>query len=306
MSKRALTLVDAASSGAGEPGFATFSVGQATRALDALRELIPSRPMVAHIFEGKQLVDAEGRVVPRDAMLSEASLVTLRLQGTRAVAPASAEPPVVLYQDPFLLAVDKPQGILVHGDGSTARTLTACVQGYLLEQGVDAVPQALHRLDVDTSGIVLFSLAEETQPAFDALIAGSGMSKRYYAVVRGRLPKALGAWVEVDAPIARDRHDARRMRVGRSGKPALTRFRPVSSRGGLTLVEAELGSGRRHQIRVHLAHLGHPIVGDALYGGERCESGLLLHAHEVCLEHPISNKQLVIESPLPGRFPQFR
>ena len=92
MSKRALTLVDAASPRAGEPGFATFSVGQATRALDALRELIPSRPMVARIFEGKQLVDAEGRAVPRDAMLSEASLVTLRLQGTRAVAPASAEP----------------------------------------------------------------------------------------------------------------------------------------------------------------------------------------------------------------------
>ncbi|MBQ1839777.1 MAG: RNA pseudouridine synthase, partial [Atopobiaceae bacterium] len=96
-------------------------------------------------------------------------------------------------------------------------------------------------------------------------VAGHQMSKRYLAVVRGSLPK--DDWLELDGPIARDRHDARKMRVGRTGKPSLTRVRTLAHSGGRSLVLVELLSGRRHQIRVHLAHAGHPIVGDALYGG---------------------------------------
>jgi 23S rRNA pseudouridine1911/1915/1917 synthase len=154
---------------------------------------------------------------------------------------------------------------------------------------------------VDTSGIVLFSLTEEFQPSFDALVAGTGLRKRYWAVIEGALPWHDDRWHTIDAPIARDRHDARRMRVGRTGKPAVTLVRTVERHGRQSLVEAELATGRRHQIRVHLAHLGHPICGDSLYGGTPNDGGLLLHAHEAQLTHPLSGELLVVRSALPAR-----
>ena len=302
---RAAAFLDATAPTSGAPGFASFGVEMSCTALELVRELIPSRTMVARVFDGGGLRDAKGSPLARASQLAPGMTVTFELRATRMPGPLSDEALVVLYQDPFLIAVDKPAGILVHGDGSDAQTLTAQVQGHLLRQGSAAVPQALHRLHVDTSVIVLFSLTEEFQPAFDAMVAGDGMRKRYSAVIEGKLPQQAGAWLQVEAPIARDRHDARRMRVGRTGKPALTRLRTVATKGNLSLVEAELATGRRHQIRVHLAHLGHPIVGDALYGGRRHAKGLMLHAHEVRLVHPVTNKQLVIVSQAPERFPLF-
>ena len=163
---------------------------------------------------------------------------------------------------------------------------------------------------------MLYSLASETQPAFDALVATNRIRKRYLALVRGKLPATGGdSWLVVDAPIARDRHDARRMRVGSTGRPSQTRVRIVERRGAETLVEAELVTGRRHQIRVHLAHLGCPIVGDALYGygtslsasgsggsgGAEEARGLCLHAHELQFTHPLSGRRLTLESPCPWR-----
>lgn len=294
--------VEAAVPASGEPGYAVLRAIRATSAEEFVRSLVPSKPMIARIFSEGQLRGADSRVLSRSDVVSADSEVTLALRVTRGVGLTSAEPVSVLYRDPFLLAAEKPAGILVHGDGNESETLTARVQGHLRGQGSDAVPQALHRLDVDTSGIVLFSLAEELQPAFDALVAGDGLHKRYLVVIEGRLPRHGGEWLVVDAPIARDRHDARRMRVGRTGKPSVTRFRELRSGGGQTLVEAELVTGRRHQIRVHLAYVNHPIVGDALYGGARRAGGLLLHAHEVSLAHPVTNEPLVITSRLPRRF----
>ena len=205
------------------------------------------------------------------------------------------------------MAVDKPAGILVHGDGTGARTLTDGVAALLAREGVPAAPQAVQRLDVDTTGVVLFSLAPEFQPALDALVASHDMRKRYLAVVEGSFPAGVR---RLDAPIGRDRHDARRMRVSPRGKPALTLVTVLARRGGKSLLLLELGTGRRHQIRVHLAHAGHPIVGDALYGraaGGRAAGagGLMLHA--VCeeLTHPATGRALRLEAGWPARFGKF-
>lgn len=144
----------------------------------------------------------------------------------------AAEALDVIYEDEVLLVADKPAGILVHGDGTGVRTLTDLVADHLAATGrPDARPQAVQRLDVGTSGLVLFSLDKATQPALDAQVAGHAMAKRYLAVVQGRFPSGDKV---IEQPLGRDRHDARRMRVcapGR-GKPALTRVRRLAYAGG--------------------------------------------------------------------------
>lgn len=217
-------------------------------------------------------------------------------------AAASDGPVQVVYQDRLMMAVDKPAGILVHSDGSGADTLTARVQGLLARQGSVATAQAVQRLDVETSGLVLFSLTREFQPALDAQVAGHDMHKRYLAVVEGTSWPPSTAPLTLSWPIARDRHDAKRMRVGRGGKPSTTIIRMLQRAHGRTLLQVELLTGRRHQIRVHLAHAGHPIVGDALYGGKPCSEGLILHAWQERAVHPLTGEVICLETSWPERF----
>ena len=207
----------------------------------------------------------------------------------------------IIYEDEVLLAWDKPAGILVHADGTGARTLTDVVAEHLAAEGrPGARPQPVQRLDRETTGIVIFSLDRSTQPALDAQVAGHDMEKTYLAVVSGRFP-----WGEKDvrSPIGRDRHDAHRMRVCRpgQGKPAETHVRRLAVAGARSLLLVRLGTGRRNQIRVHLASLGFPIVGDPLYGGARSGAGLLLHAWREGLDHPVTGERLRLETAWPER-----
>ncbi len=222
--------------------------------------------------------------------------------------------PTILYHDAWLLAVDKPAGIIVHSDGTNATTLTDRVHQELLAQGIEhniCELQAINRLDRDTTGIVLFSLNKETQPAFDALVSAHETHKNYLAIACG-----IPSWKTklINAPLARDRHDARRMRIDQSGKPAQTRVTVLATRPrtstapDLSLLSIELLSGRKHQIRVHLASLGFPLLGDTLYG-RPVRAGLngrpyplMLHAQRMELVHPITHETVVIETPVPKRF----
>lgn len=238
----------------------------------------------------------------------------------------------IIYQDSYILAVNKPAGIIIHSDGTSrageragmcaAETLTDLARVYLenngcVQQAQDV--QALHRLDKDTTGIVLFSLDKETQPLFDELIRSRNVHKTYLAVVKGEFPEGEQ---DITLPIGRDRHDARRMRVSKTGKAALTHVRrlEVQRRGQSTqsLMLAELGTGRKHQIRVHFSALGFPIVGDSLYGpivGDSMygrapstrtaaftQASLMLHAYELSFVHPVTGESLVLKTEWPSRF----
>lgn len=223
-------------------------------------------------------------------------------------APAA---PVVVYEDEWLLAADKPAGLIVHGDGTGTATLTDAVRAHLEREGRDeaaAQLQAVQRLDADTTGLVLFCLDKAVQPRLDALVAShDGIEKRYLAIVRGEVPEGLSV---IDAALARDRHDARRMRVdARVGKPSRTRVRVLDvagpRRARLSLLELTLETGRKHQIRVHLASRGYPILGDALYGVPADRSGrapLMLHAASEALAHPVTGKRLELAVPYPERY----
>lgn len=220
----------------------------------------------------------------------------------------------VLYQDDYILAVDKPAGMIVHSDGTGAATLTDLVRATLLGTGnMQAAHdlQAVNRLDRDTTGIVLFSINKETQAAFDVLVSAHETSKQYLAVVCG-----IPAWKSklIDSPIARDRHDSRRMRTDRTGKVAQTHVTVLETRHrtstapDLALLDVELLSGRKHQIRVHLSSLGLPLLGDALYGRpvRAGASGkpypLMLHATRMEFQHPATGQNITIQAPVPTRF----
>lgn len=212
--------------------------------------------------------------------------------------------PEVLYCDPWLLALDKPSGVIVHGDGTGERSLSDYASDLLLGMGdgfAASDVQALNRLDRDTSGIVLFSIDKTAQPVFDQMVAERKIEKRYRALAEGKID-----WNEklIDMPIARDRHDTRKMRVGAGGKPSQTHvkvLKRLKARHGLptrSYIDVKLLTGRKHQIRVHLAHLHHPLVGDPLYGTSR-PCGLMLHAYRVAFEHPMTGEPIAIESPTP-------
>ena len=289
---------------------------------DALLEAAGvSKTQRKEIFEERRLSRDAEPLRPADA-LDAGDLVVLVLRKDAAEGPdapaAAARTADILFEDAFLLCADKPSGILVHSDGTGGKTdtLTARVRKHLEEEGRSASAQAVQRLDEDTTGCVLFSLAPEFQGGLDTLVAGHAMEKLYLACVRGSLPE--GPHV-IAAPLGRDRHDARRMRVSPSGKDAKTTVWGLLRKGGLTLALVSLGTGRTHQIRVHLASEGHPILGDALYGmrgglaapgfdllpkGGHERYSLQLHCWRESFVHPVTGEKISVTAPVPESFCQ--
>lgn len=281
-------------------GAVVLRVRSAMPARELLQQLLASKEQTRKVLARGGLRRQGVALLGSDELLPSDDLELIFMAEEQTTA--SDGPVQVIYQDRLLMAVDKPAGILVHSDGTGADTLTARVQALLLCMGTTATAQAVQRLDVGTSGLVLFSLTREFQPALDAQVAGHDMRKRYLAVVEGTSWPRDGELLRLDWPIGRDRHDAQRMRVGRGGKPSVTLVRVLSRQHGKTLLQVELQTGRRHQTRVHLAHAGHPIVGDTLYGGRRCGEGLMLHAWQERVVHPLTGETIELETQWPERF----
>ena len=258
-------------------------------------------------------VRIEGRVPrPRDAVLGgERVRIEARLEPTGEVAP-EALPLNVVYRDAALLVIDKPAGLVVHpGAGNPAHTLQNALLGF--DPQLALVPRAglVHRLDRDTSGLLVVARTVEAHARLVAALAAREIERRYLAICAG----VLTAGRTIDEPIGRHRTARTRMAVRSDGRPAVTHVRVVQRYRAHTLVEARLETGRTHQIRVHLAHIGHPILGDPVYGGRRrippaCGPALLaalaglkrqaLHAARLSLRHPATGQRLEWESPLPA------
>lgn len=208
----------------------------------------------------------------------------------------------VLYADEALLVLDKPAGLLcVPGRGADK-------QDCLSTRAQRLFPDALvvHRLDMATSGLVLMARGSEMQQRLSRAFAEREVDKRYVAVVQGVPPQSSDAWDLIDRPIAAD-WPRRPLRVidPVNGKPSQTRWRIAqapSGAPGATRLDLEPLTGRTHQLRVHLQALGHPILGDALYGtadGQAAADRLLLHAAALKLAHPVTGQPLEFHSPVP-------
>lgn len=255
------------------------------------------------------LVRVDGVVVAADTSVRPGQVITVsgRLaEEAPRVAVAEALPLTILYEDDAILVVDKPAGMVVHpAAGNVAGTLVAAVLHHWRgpRPGLDPLrPGLVHRLDKDTSGVVVIAGNATVLADLAAQFRARTVVKEYLAVVWGRPAPAAGT---VDAPLGRHPVDRKRMAVRDDGRPALTRYEVVTSGAGMSVVRAWPKTGRTHQIRVHLATLGTPIVGDAVYGGRRREgapAGLArqaLHARRLTLRHPETGATMTFEAPLP-------
>jgi 23S rRNA pseudouridine1911/1915/1917 synthase len=217
-----------------------------------------------------------------------------------AVPQAQRMPLKIVHEDADIIVIDKPAGLVVHpGAGQPDRTLLNALLAHAPR--LSGIPRAgiVHRLDKDTSGLLVVAKTVEAQADLAKQLAERSMRRTYLAVVQGD-PPASGT---IDAPVGRDVRARVRMAVTHRGKPARTAFRVVERFGHAALVECRLETGRTHQIRVHLQHIRHPLVGDTVYRrGTR--HGLsfprqALHAAELTLTHPRSRKVMTWRAPLP-------
>lgn len=239
-------------------------------------------------------VEVDGEVARRhDQPVAAGAVVTIRPEaaGRRPDAPTGL--PILLLDDD-LCAIDKPAGLLsVGSDDERERTALAMLRAQL--GGGELWPA--HRIDRETSGVLLFA---RTRAAKEAVQAGwERAQKRYEAVVEGAPPQPDGV---VDQPLWEDRNLFVRVGARPEAKPARTRYRTLARGAGRTHLEVELDTGRKHQIRAHLAWLGCPIVGDARYGARGPR--LFLHAVELAFEHPRDGRRVVVRAPAPAVFAQ--
>ena len=211
-----------------------------------------------------------------------------------------------LYRDEAVIAVNKPAGLVVHaGAGAHSGTLVNRLVHHfasLSQVGGEMRPGIVHRLDRGTSGVLLVARTDAAHRALAAQFAGRTLEKTYLALVHGRMPADSG---RIAKPIARDPVRRTRMtaRLGR-GREALTEYRVLERFDGFTYLEVRIGTGRTHQIRVHLASLGHPVAGDRLYGAPARER-FFLHAWRIAFTSPASGERIAVEAPLPSELEQW-
>jgi 23S rRNA pseudouridine1911/1915/1917 synthase len=258
-------------------------------------------------------VAVEGRPLrPKDKVLGGEQV---RIEARLPVqAPLAAEslPLSIVHQDRALIVLDKPAGLVVHpGAGNPGHTLQNALLG--LDPKLALVPRAglIHRLDKDTSGLMVVARTLEAHTALVAALAARAISREYLAICTG----VMTGGGTIDEPIGRHRTQRTRMAVRADGRPAVTHYRIVRRLRAHTLLRVRLETGRTHQIRVHLAHAGFPVVGDPVYGGRRrlpagCSPALVqalasfprqaLHAARLGLRHPVNGRDLDWEAPLPA------
>ncbi len=213
----------------------------------------------------------------------------------------------VVYEDEDVIVVNKPRGMVVHPapghpDGTLVNALLFHCGETLSGIGGEKRPGIVHRIDRDTSGLIIAAKNDFAHQHLSAQLADRSLSREYEAVVRGRMREEEGT---VFAPIGRHPVDRKRMAVtDRGSRPAMTHWFVIARYNGYTHIRCKLETGRTHQIRVHMAHIGHPVLGDEVYGRgtEKSLTGQCLHARRLRFIHPRTEEPIELEAPLPAYF----
>ncbi|WP_454386083.1 RluA family pseudouridine synthase [Streptococcus sp. Marseille-Q8145] len=211
----------------------------------------------------------------------------------------------IVYQDEDVAVVNKPQGMVVHPSaGHTSGTLVNALMYHIKDlSGINGVlrPGIVHRIDKDTSGLLMIAKNDQAHLALADELKDKKSLRKYWAIVHGNLPNDRGV---IEAPIGRSEKDRKKQAVTAKGKPALTRFQVLERFGDYTLVELQLETGRTHQIRVHMAYIGHPVAGDEAYGPRKTLKGhgQFLHARTLGFTHPRTGEVLEFTAEAPAIF----
>jgi len=214
----------------------------------------------------------------------------------------------IVYEDSDVCVVNKPQGLIVHPTLTTKEV--TLVNGLMYQikdlSGINGVnrPGIVHRIDKDTSGLLMVAKNDMAHNSLVNQLMNKTTNRLYVALVYGNIENNLG---RINAPIGRDKNDRKKMTVVEDGKSAVTNFKVLERFDGYTLVECKLETGRTHQIRVHMKYIGHPLVGDPLYGPKHVigDTGQFLHAKLIGFNHPRTNEYLEFEVDMPDNFKEI-
>ena len=222
----------------------------------------------------------------------------------------------VVFEDEHIIVINKPSGMVVHpAVGNESGTLVNALLYHCGSSlsGINGVirPGIVHRIDKDTSGLLVVAKNDEAHIFLSSLLKDHGIKRTYYAIIIGHMKEQRGT---INAPIARHPVDRKKMAVVAGGREAITHYEVIEEFNGYSLLKLNLETGRTHQIRVHLSYKGHPIVGDTVYGGgntpfERANKSLLdgqmLHAGELVFPHPVTKQELCFKSDLPSNYTEL-
>lgn len=216
-------------------------------------------------------------------------------------------PVPIVYEDKDIVVVNKPKGMVVHPangnpDNTLVNAILAICKDSLSGIGGEIRPGIVHRLDKDTSGLLIIAKNDTAHINMSKQIQDRKVTKKYIALVRGIVPENEAT---IDMPIARSQKDRKKMAVDKKGKEAITHFKVLARYDKYTLLEIKIDTGRTHQIRVHMSYIGHPVIGDEIYSNGKNEFGVkgqMLHAKYLKFKQPVTGEELELEAPLPEYF----
>ncbi|WP_270307998.1 RluA family pseudouridine synthase [Streptococcus koreensis] len=256
------------------------------------------------IKEGKILVN--GQVKKAKYTVKEGDVISYEVPQVEEVTYEAEDIPLeIVYQDADVAVVNKPQGMVVHPSaGHTSGTLVNALMYHIKDlSGINGElrPGIVHRIDKDTSGLLMVAKNDAAHVALADELKAKKSLRKYWAIVHGNLPNDRGV---IEAPIGRSDKDRKKQAVTAKGKPALTRFHVLERFGDYSLVELQLETGRTHQIRVHMAYIGHPVAGDEVYGPRRTLKGRgqFLHAKTLGFTHPRTGEVMEFSVEVPEIF----
>lgn len=268
-----------------------------------------TRSRIATLMEEGR-VTADGQVITKAGFKAKAGQeIVLTVPAPKPAVPQAQDIPLtILYEDADLAVVVKPCGMVVHpAAGNEDGTLVNALLHHLDSLGGiggELRPGIVHRLDKDTSGLLLVAKNDTAQLELSRQLAAREMEKHYRALVEGTLREDSG---RIEAPIARSKKDRKKMAVDEEGREAITEWTVLARSHGATLLDVHILTGRTHQIRVHMKHIGHPVCGDPIYGSAKGLKvpRLMLHAYTLSFTHPTTGERMTFTAPLPEVFEPF-
>ena len=266
-----------------------------------------SRSAAQRLCEDGQVL-LNGAPAKKNARVAPGDVLELTLPEPQPTQAQAEDIPLdVAYEDADVIVINKPKGLVVHPaaghwEGTLVNALLHHCRDSLSGVGGALRPGIVHRIDKDTSGLLIVAKNDFAHQKLAAQLQDHTLARTYVCIVCGNLREDAGT---VTAPIARDKNDRKKMAVRPDGKPAVTHWQVLARYPGYTYVQCKLETGRTHQIRVHMASLGHPILGDTVYGHKKPELGQntqCLHAKELTFRHPRTDEPVTVTCPLPEEF----